>query len=553
MKQKTLLFIIFLLSTLMASAQTVEVDGITYNLISKGKIAEVTSSSSHSGDVVIPEIVTYNGESYKVTTINKNAFANCSFNSIEIPSSITKICQEAFYNGKATSVKIKDLAAWCNINFESYFKANPLSTASHLFLNDKEIRDLVIPDGVKTISDNAFYYFSGLTSVKIPKSVTSIGKECFAYCSGIKTIEVGDNTSQEATTVLGVRAFYQCNIVESVVLGNNILEIGNEAFYGCKSLQSIVIPNSVKTMGSHAFVGCESLESVQLSENLKRIEWASFSSCYNLKSIIIPDGVEFLGETAFGYCTNLTEVRLPSNLKKIDWCVFQNCTSLTSIEIPDLTHTIYICAFDGCSNLKTVTLGKSVQNIQNGAFANCPALEDVYCKAQTPPTCYTAYNNLYAKTMDVFYNSYAGYINLHVPEASLNAYKTTSPWSGFGTITPMSGEIPVVEKCATPTISYVDGKLTFDCETEGVEYVSSITPPSAFNSGSKTVSMPTTYKVTVYATKDGYENSDVATKDINVSGGASGIRGDVNNDGTVNMPDAMFIVNKILNGKFPDE
>ena len=65
--------------------------------------------------------------------------------------------------------------------------------------------------------------------------------------------------------------------------------------------------------------------------------------------------------------------------------------------------------------------------------------------------------------------------------------------------------------------------------------------------------MPTTYKVTVYATKDGYENSDVATKDINVSGGASGIRGDVNNDGTVSMPDAMFIVNKILNGKFPDE
>ena len=151
--------------------------------------------------------------------------------------------------------------------------------------------------------------------------------------------------------------------------------------------------------------------------------------------------------------------------------------------------------------------------------------------------------------MDVFYNSYAEYINLHVPEASLNAYKTTSPWSGFGTITPMSGEIPVVEKCATPTISYVDGKLTFDCETEGVEYVSSITPPSAFNSGSKTVSMPTTYKVTVYATKDGYENSDVATKEIDVCG----IRGDVNNDGTVNMPDAMFIVNKILNGKFPDE
>ena len=535
----------------MASAQTVEVDGITYNLISKGKIAEVTSSSSHSGDVVIPEIVTYNGESYKVKTINKNAFANCSFNSIEIPSSITKICQEAFYNGKATSVKIKDLAAWCNINFESYFKTNPLSTASHLFLNDEEIHDLVIPDGVKTITSHAFYYFSGLTSVKIPSSVTSIGTECFAYCSGIKTIEIGDNTSQEAATVVGMRAFYKCNNVESIVLGNNIVKIGSTAFEDCDKVHSVVIPNSVRIIENSIFAGCDSLESVQLPENLQSIARGVFVGCTNLKSIAIPDGVELLGESAFDGCTSLTEVKLPRNLKKIDWCVFQNCTSLTSIDIPDNTQTIYVCAFDGCSNLKTVTLGKSVQNIQNGAFANCPALEDVYCKSQTPPTCYTAYNNLYAKTMDVFYNSYAEYITLHVPEASYNAYKTTSTWSGFGNIVTM--DEPVVDKCATPTISYVDGKLTFDCETEGVEYVSSITPPSAFNSGSKTVSMPTTYKVTVYATKDGYENSDVATKDINVSGGASGLRGDVNNDGTVNMPDAMFIVNKILNGKFPDE
>lgn len=437
MKRGLAIFLIALF-TLSVSAENVEIDGICYNLITKGNIAEVTGSNYYSGDVVIPEAVTYNDVTYSVTTIRKNAFTGCSLNSIEIPSSITKICQEAFYNGGASSVKIKDLAAWCNINFESYFKTNPLSTASHLFLNDEEIHDLVIPDGVNTITDHAFYYFSGLTSVKIPSSVTSIGYECFAYCLGIKTVEIGDNASQEASTVLGRRIFYMCNNIDSVVLGNNIVEIGKDAFDGCKAIRSIVIPNSVKTIGSHAFLGCESLESVQLSENLKSIEWATFSSCTNLKSVIIPDGVEFLGETAFGYCTNLTEVKLPSNLKKIDWCVFQGCTSLTSIEIPDLTHTIYICAFDGCSNLKTVTLGKSVQNIQNGAFANCPALEEIYCKAKTPPTCYTAYNNLYAKTLDVFYDSYIEYVTLHVPSKSVETYKTTEPWSKFKTFVPIN-------------------------------------------------------------------------------------------------------------------
>ncbi len=431
MKKLTFTFLMTLMP-LMAGAQTVVVDGITYNLITKGKIAEV-ASGSYSGDVVIPETVTYDDMSYKVTTIKEKAFAGCSLNSIEIPSSITKIAAEAFSNGKVTSVKIKDLAAWCNISFGSYFQTNPLTKASHLFLNDEEIHDLVIPDGVKTIGDWQFYNFQGFTSVKIPSSVTSTGKECFAYCTGIKTIEIGDSTSQEAATVLGRRSFYYCENTDSIFLGNNIVEIGAESFYNVKGVRNVVIPNSLKRMGTHVFCGCVNLESVQLSENIKSIEWASFTGT-NLKEIVIPDGVEYLGDSAFEGCKNLTSVKLPSSLTKIDWCVFQNCDSLTSIEIPDKTHTIYICAFDGCSNLKTVTLGKSVKDIQTGAFANCPLLEDVYCKAETPPTCHTEKNNLYGKVIDTFYNSYAEYINLHVPEASVETYKTTAPWSGFGSI-----------------------------------------------------------------------------------------------------------------------
>lgn len=561
--ERKLVFILIALFTLSVSAEDVEIDGISYNLISKGNIAEVTGNNHYSGDVVIPETVTYNDVIYSVTTIRKNAFANCNLNSIEIPSSITKICQDAFYHGKATSVKIKDLAAWCNINFES----NPLSTASHLFLNDEEIHDLVIPDGVKTITSHAFYYFSGLTSVKIPSSVTSIGTECFAYCSGIKTIEIGDNTSQKAATVLGIRAFDHCENIDSVILGNNIVEIGNSVFSNCKGAHSLVIPNSVKKIGGGAFAGWENLESLLLSENLKNIEIGCFSRCTNLKSIIIPDGVELLGQSAFSGCTSLTEVKLPSNLKKIDWCVFQNCTSLTSIDIPDNTQTIYICAFDGCTNLKTVTLGKSVNNIQNGAFANCPALEDIYCKAKTPPTCYTAYNNLYAKTMDVFYDSYIEHATLHAPAKSIETYKTTEPWSKFKTFVPIiipehtltymvDGEVyktysieedeeiiaepePVREgftfsgwseipetmpahdvtvtgtfvalpKCATPTIKYENGLLSFTCETEGAGFISEITDTDVTQHNSATISLTATYNISVYAQVPNHAPSDIA-------------------------------------------
>ena len=291
-------------------------------------------------------------------------------------------------------------------------------------------------------------------------------------------------------------------------------------YAGCSKLTSITIPNSVTSIGSEAF-----------------------QSCSGLTSIEIPNSVTSIGDWAFNGCSGLTSIEIPNSVTSIGSGAFCGCSGLTSIEIPNSVTSILHHAFYGCSGLTSVTIPNSVKSIGSSVFKNCSKLANVYCYAENVPST----------SSDAFKDSYVDYATLYVPEASVAAYKAAEPWSGFGTIKTLSGEIPVTPKCATPTISYENGKLTFDCETEGVEYVSSITPPSAFNSGSKTVSMPTTYKVTVYATKDGYENSDVATKDINVGGGTSGIRGDANNDGTVNMPDVMFIVNKILNGKFPDE
>ena len=89
--ERKLVFILIALFTLSVSAEDVEIDDICYNLISKGNIAEVTGCHHYSGDVVIPETVTYNDVTYSVTTIRKNAFTGCSLNSIEIPSSITKM------------------------------------------------------------------------------------------------------------------------------------------------------------------------------------------------------------------------------------------------------------------------------------------------------------------------------------------------------------------------------------------------------------------------------------------------------------------------------
>jgi hypothetical protein len=110
----------------------------------------------------------------------------------------------------------------------------------------------------------------------------------------------------------------------------------------------------------------------------------------------------------------------------------------------------------------------------------------------------------------------------------------------------LSGEIPETPKCATPTISLVNGKLEFACDTEGVEFVSKITCPDPGEYEGSSIPLTTTYTVTVYAKKDGYEDSDVATAEINV-GGTTGKKGDVNDDGTVNGTDIQEVINIIVN------
>ena len=135
---------------------------------------------------------------------------------------------------------------------------------------------------------------------------------------------------------------------------------------------------------------------------------------------------------------------------------------------------------------------------------------------------------------------------MHVPDASIELYKAAEPWRNFKEIVGLDGTIPVdpeTPKCATPTINYIDGKLLFECETESVEFVYSITTPAnTTNQTGNNVDMPHTNIVSVYAKKEGYQNSDVATENIDVRG----IQGDTNRDGVVTVADAVRVVNILL-------
>ncbi len=167
------------------------IDGIYYNF--NGDEAEVTCAdenySSYSNSVVIPTSVTYQDKAYIVTSIGKKAFCNCTgLTSITIPNSVTTISESAFEGCTSLqAVHISDINAWLKVDFEGQH-ANPLSFAHHLYLNEKEVSKLVIPNGTEKIGAYAFDGCESLSSVVIPNTVKKIGENAFRNCTDLGSI-----------------------------------------------------------------------------------------------------------------------------------------------------------------------------------------------------------------------------------------------------------------------------------------------------------------------------------------------------------------------------
>ena len=288
-------------------------------------------------------------------------------------------------------------------NFDefSYFKGIK-SIPERAFSNCKSLTSIAIPDSVTSIDYRAFYGCSGLTSVTIPNSVTSIGYGAFEGCSGLT----------------------------SVTIPNSVTSIGNYAFSKCSGLTSVTIPNSVTSIGEYAFNNCSSLISVTIPNSVTSIGISAFNGCSSLTSVTIGNSVTYIGEMAFFGCSGLTSIDIPNSVTTIGDYAFYGCSGLTSVTIPNSVTSIGDYAFKNCSGLTSVTIPNSVTSIGRDAFEYCKGLTDVYCFAEEVPE-----TDLYA-----FYDSPIGNATLHVPAVAIETYKTTEPWSNFGTIVTLTDD-----------------------------------------------------------------------------------------------------------------
>ena len=331
---------------------------------------------------------------------------------------------------------------------------------------------------VTSIGKNSFSKCSRMTSVTIPHSVTTIGVQAFSDCNGLISMTV-----PKSVTSIGDGAFLRCNSLTSITLSNSLTRIGDGAFSNCKNLTSVTIPNSVTYVGMSAFQSCRSLTSITIPNSVTSISRNTFYDCSGLTSLIIPNSVTSIGDGAFSMCRNLTHVIFPNSVTSIGESAFYACSGLISITVPYSVTSIGNSAFYGCTSLTTI-----ISEMENPCYIS--------------PDCFPN---------DVFYN-----VTLYVPKGTLNKYKSMWAWNKFVFMEegePGSSTHPEEKKCALPAILYGhDSKcIEFLCDTEGVEYVCEIKDSDIKTYYYGSIHLSATYEISVYATKLGYENSDIAT------------------------------------------
>ena len=286
-------------------AQTFTVGNLNYSVNDDGVSVTVTGhvdGQNATGELVIPEVVEYYGNSYPVTKIRESAFSYC-----------------------------------------------PGLTGS-----------LVIPNSVITIEGYAFEYDSGLTgSLTIGNSVQYIGDCSFRGCGF-----TGSLTISGSVTTIGNDAF-QCGFTGLITIPENIQNIGRSVFYGCNfttlNYNAINCYIAEEEWG-HWLVGCSSLTTVNIGENVHVIPNNFLYGCSNLTGeLVIPETVTYIGGNAFNGCSGFSgSLTVPNSVTSIGANAFSGCGSLSGIltlgsSLTEIGNNAFFGACEDFTSLNVLT------------------------------------------------------------------------------------------------------------------------------------------------------------------------------------------------------
>ena len=443
------------------------------------------------------------------------------------------------------------------------------------FFNIKGITGVEIPDSITFIDEFAFSACESLTSVVIPDSVTAIGGGAFTYCTKLSSV-----TLPAGLTSISASTFSGCTALHEITLPDSLETISTLAFSG-SGLTSVTLPDSVKSVGKSAFSECGMLNSVIISNAQCDIfnNGSTFSTGtdggtpfflgtifgredstahtyadtygYNF-SVYAEDGciladegaysfrvysdhaelykcdpaimgliripetvngvpVTLIDEEVFMNNSKITGVKIPETVEKIGKFAFAACTGLESVTIPNSVTVIDGAAFTGCTSLKSLELSDSLTEIGASAFSLCTALENIRIPGTVRTIGARAFQDCNGLTQ----------ITIPVSVESIGKYA----FELCNSLLSIS--------ILNPDCEIFDDGGTISTSAEGSNY-----------SFIGTICGYPDSTAQAYAEKYGYVFSPIDLSDVTY--------GDVNNDGSVNLNDAVAVLQFVsLSTKYP--
>lgn len=286
--------------------------------------------------------------------------------------------------------------------------------------------DIVLPNTVTKIGDEALKGNKKITGITIPGSVTDIGNNAFENCANLERVTFTNPDKATENLLIRLGAFKDCTSLNDVEIPARAYQIVGNIFKGCTSLMNVkvnannpyyytedgvlfgpalveytpqyddnyallsypagrqgayTIPSSVNgkeidQIWTSGFEGASGLTDITISHSIGRLGTAAFEGT-GLTNVIIPDTVQQVDPAVFQNCTKLVSVKLPAGLAEIDQYMFANCISLQYVDMPDSIMKINIYAFHNCTSLTSLALPKNLSSLSVGCFDKCINLQYV--------------------------------------------------------------------------------------------------------------------------------------------------------------------------------
>ena len=391
---------------------------------------------------------------------------------------------------------------------------------------------------VTTIESGAFCECTDLRDVRISSTVKHIGDGAFRG-SSIRTLDIGDDYDEPIE--IGKECCWSCIRLNSVRISRDIEEIPYGMFMNCPALSYAQISSMspLKKLGALAFANCTSLTSFYASRGMEVIGKGAFANCYALKMVWQPQSTNtarIIGDYAFSNCYSLEYYNFNNVIQSIGSGAFINCRGLTHVVIPSSVTTVGNYTFAGCSGLTFVKLHDAMTSIGKRAFSACYSLNNVDIPNSVSFIDEAAFNgsksyyepwddqnlrdttDLCVACSEESYEEYRGAMKKITIGESLDSVALHA----FG------GIIPDTIICLADTPPACGGYWVFSRQ--------------AYNN---TVLCVPRVLVESYASATCWENF------LNIEGIEAPGDGDVNGDGSINVSDAIRIIQQILNDQEP--